>query len=124
MIAALMRHIGDAERSGKYGDPHYSSFCPCQRISSRDAEKSTSSDKATTVKSSTNNEEAKPEDLPIESLREGEELLLEYLPCHYFGTFSGIGGFMQLLTAGTDYMIGTSTGGWAESRNNQKEYAN
>ena len=93
MIAALMGYIGDAERSGKYGDPHYSSFYPYQRTSNRDAEKSASLDKARTVQNSTNNEETKPDNIPTESSREGKEQLSEYLPCHYFGKYSGIEGF-------------------------------
>jgi hypothetical protein len=91
-----MRYIGEVERSGKHGKPHYSSFSPCESATRED--KTIPPPQPKLVKSTINSDQSKPKDVLVEGSREGEELLSEYLPCHYFGTYNRTPRYMWLLS--------------------------
>jgi hypothetical protein len=87
MIAALMKYIGEAERSGEYGDPHRSSFFPSKQPLENNASttrKSFSKQKTTS--------KTRPKEISASKLEKGtndlDGLLTSYLPCHYFGLYN------------------------------------
>jgi len=85
IIAVLMKYIGEAERSGNYGEPHLSSFCPSSKP--HEHKGSTSMSLSKQVSSFKTNKKGKPSLGDEEGASDPEGLLPAYLPCHYFGRY-------------------------------------
>jgi hypothetical protein len=84
MLAELMICIGHAERN--HAEPHVTSFAPFKRPP-----------------------EVRTHDTGL--VKDEGSYLSEFLPCHYFGKFLALEK-AHFIAKRTDYIVGTSTGGY------------